>query len=105
MRIRRVDPISAAKIGGVLYAGFGLLIGACVSVVMMTIGGAAALSEEGSPGGAFVGMLFGAGSIVILPIVYGILGAVTMLIAAWLFNVSAKIAGGLEIEVQQSAHP
>lgn len=101
MRIRRIDPISAAKVGGVLYAGLGLLIGACVSVVMMTIGSAAALSDEGSPAGALLGALFGAGSIVIMPIIYGIIGAVTMLISALLYNVSAKIAGGLQIEVQQ----
>ena len=101
MRIRRIDPISAAKVGGVLYAGIGLLIGACVSVVMMTIGSAAALSDEGSPAGAFLGILFGAGSIVIMPIIYGIIGAITMLICAWLFNIAARIAGGLQIEVQQ----
>jgi hypothetical protein len=99
MRIKRIDPMSAAKVGGVLYAGLGLLIGACVSVVMLTIGSAAALSEEGSPAGAIVGMFFGAGSIVILPIVYGIIGAITLLISAWIYNVAARITGGIEIEV------
>ena len=101
MRIKRIDPISAAKVGGVLYAGLGLLIGACVSVVFMTIGSAAALSDEGSPAGALVGMVFGAGSIVIMPILYGIIGAITLLISAWLYNIAARIAGGLQIEVQQ----
>jgi len=101
MRIRRVDPISAAKVGGVLYAGLGLVIGACVSLVVMVIGGAAALSDEGNHAAPFVGMLFGAGSIVILPIFYGVLGAVMMLITALLYNLAAKIAGGLVIEIQQ----
>ena len=70
MRIKRIDPISAAKVGGVLYAGLGLVIGACVSLVMMAIGGAAAFTDEGSHAAPFVGMLFGAGSIVILPIFF-----------------------------------
>ena len=100
MQIRRVGPISAAKVGGVLYAGLGLVIGACVSLVMMVIGGAAAVTDE-APAGAFVGMLFGAGAIVVMPVFYGIIGAVTMLISAALYNVVAKIAGGIEIEVQQ----
>lgn len=100
MLIRRVGPISAAKVGGVLYAGLGLVIGACVSLIMMVLGGAAAVSEE-APAGALVGMLFGAGAIVIMPIFYGIFGALMMLITAALYNLAAKIAGGIEIEVQQ----
>jgi transmembrane protein DUF3566 len=101
MRIKRIDPISAAKVGGVLYAGLGLVIGAFVSLVIMAIGGAAALSDEGSRAAPFVGVLFGAGSIVILPIFYGVLGAVVMLITALLYNLAAKIAGGIQIEVEQ----
>ena len=99
MQIRRIGPISAAKVGGVLYAGLGLVIGAFVSMIMMALGGAAAVSEE-APGGAFLGMLFGAGAIVVMPIFYGIFGALMMLITAALYNLAAKIAGGIEIEVQ-----
>jgi hypothetical protein len=101
MRIRRIDPISAGKVGGVLYAGLGLVIGACVSLVTMGIGGVAALTDEGSHAGAIIGMLFGAGAIVIMPIFYGVIGAVMMLLSALLYNLAAKIAGGIEIEVQQ----
>ncbi len=100
MVIRRIGPISAAKIGGVLYAGLGLIIGACVSLVMMALGGAAAMSDE-APGGAMMGMMFGAGAIIMMPIFYGIIGAVMMLITAALYNLAAKVAGGIEIEVQQ----
>src|SRR5262245_13261898 len=101
MRIKRIDPISAAKVGGVLYAGLGLVIGAFVSLVIMAIGGAAAFSDEGSRAAPFFGMLFGAGSIVILPIFYGVLGAIMMLITALLYNLAARITGGIQIEVQQ----
>lgn len=100
MLIRRVGPISAAKVGGVLYGGLGLIIGACVSVVMMILGSAAAVSED-APGGALIGMLFGAGAIIMMPIIYGIIGAIAMLISAAMYNLAAKIAGGIEIEVQQ----
>ncbi|HEY7476480.1 MAG TPA: DUF3566 domain-containing protein [Vicinamibacterales bacterium] len=100
MQIKRIGPLSAAKIGGVLYAGLGLLIGACVSLVMMALGGAAALSEDQS-GGPFFGMLFGAGAIVMMPIFYGVFGAIMMAITAALYNLAAKVAGGIEIDVQQ----
>ena len=38
-------------------------------------------------------------AIVILPVVYGIIGAITLLISAWIYNVAARITGGIEIEV------
>jgi hypothetical protein len=104
MRIRRIDPISAAKVGGVLYAALGLVIGAFISLIVVGLGSVTAMGDEGGQAGV-LGMLFGAGSIVILPIFYGIIGAVAMLVTALLYNLAAKIAGGLEIEVQQSAHP
>jgi hypothetical protein len=100
MQIKRISPVSAAKVGGVLYAGLGLVIGACVSVVMMLLGGAAVMNQD-EPGGAFLGMLFGAGAIVMMPIFYGIFGALMMLITAALYNLAARIAGGIVIEVQQ----
>jgi hypothetical protein len=100
MQIKRIGPLSAAKIGGVLYACLGLIIGACVSVVMMAIGSAAAFRED-QPGGAFLGMLFGAGAIVMMPIFYGVFGAIMLAISAALYNLAAKVAGGIEIDVQQ----
>lgn len=99
MVIKRVSPVSAAKIGGVLYAGLGLIVGACVSLIMMAAGGAAAVSGEES-GGAVVGMIFGAGAIIIMPILYGVLGFVVMLISAALYNLAARLAGGIEVELQ-----
>jgi hypothetical protein len=44
--------------------------------------------------------MFGIAGIVVLPIVYGILGFITTLIGAWLYNVLAGMVGGVELEVQ-----
>lgn len=97
MVIKRVDPVSAAKIGGVLYGLLGLLIGACISVVALLFSGAmSSLSEQ--PGGSMFGMLFGAGAIVIMPIFYGVIGFVMTLISAALFNVASKITGGVQVD-------
>lgn len=98
MVIRRINAISAAKVQGVLGAFIGLLIGACISLVMLAFGGmAAAASDEGAAAG-MMGMLFGVGSIVILPIFYGVVGFIGGLIWAALYNLAAKWTGGLEIE-------
>jgi len=101
MVIKRVSPMSAAKIGGILGVLVGLAIGACISLVMMAASSMitmAAKPEDGTPG-AIVGMIFGAGAIVVVPIVYGTMSFIMGALYAALYNVAAKWMGGLEIEV------
>ena len=95
MIVKRVGPLSCAKLSGTLYALIGLLIGGVVSMIAMA-GGAASDSPFGTGIGAAVGM----GAIVILPIFYGLMGFVATLIGAWLYNVVAGMVGGIELEVQ-----
>lgn len=97
MVIKRVNPISAAKIGGVLYGLLGLVIGACISVVALLFSGALAAASD-QPGGSMFGMFFGVGAIIIMPIFYGVIGFIATLISAALYNVASKITGGVEIE-------
>jgi len=91
-----VEPLSFAKVAGVLYALAGLLFGALFSVISIA-GGAFAASEGQNP----FGMFLGAGAIVVLPIFYGVLGFITTLIGAVLYNAVASLVGGVEIELQQ----
>ena len=93
MVIRRIEPMSCAKVGGMLYALLGLLFGVCFSVASMIGIGASAFA--GSPYGAF----FGVGAIIVLPLVYGVLGFIFLFITAALFNLAAKLAGGLVLQV------
>jgi len=91
MVINRIGPVSAAKISGTLYAVIGLILGALVSVAAM-FGG------MGSGSGA-MGAVFGIGAVILLPLLYGCLGFVATLIAAWLYNVLANMVGGVELDV------
>jgi hypothetical protein len=94
MVIKRVSPLSLAKVSGVLYAGMGLIFGAIISVVSL-VGGAF------MPRGAGFGSgLFGVAAVVALPIFYGGIGFIFSLIAAVLYNLVASWVGGVEIEVQ-----
>ncbi len=95
MVIRRVGPLSAAKIAGMLYALIGLVIGAFISLI-----GIAGSLGSNELEGAALGAVFGAGAIVIAPILYGCLGFVTTLIMAALYNLLAGAVGGIEIDVQ-----
>lgn len=95
MVIRRVGPLSCAKIAGALYAILGLIFGALFSFAAM----AGALASDESEFGA-MGAMFGIGAIVLLPILYGCLGFVMTLLMAWLYNVAAGIVGGVEIQTE-----
>ena len=101
MVIKRVGVVSMGKLMGLLYAGIGLILGACFALFSLLGGGAllAAGGEEGAMGG---GMMMGMGvaAILFFPIMYGIIGFIGGLLTAWLYNVAAKFAGGIEIDVQ-----
>ena len=96
MIVRRVSPLSLAKLMGVVYLAIGLLIGACVSLLSI-VGGAFFPSNESS---GMTGVLFGAAAIVVLPIFYGVLGFLGSLLMAVVYNAAASVVGGVEIDVQ-----
>jgi hypothetical protein len=98
MVIKRVGPLSVAKIAAVLYGGIGLIVGGVLALIGMA--GLASRIYSDNPGSSFLGPLFGVGAIVILPICYAIGGFIVALIMAAIFNVAAGITGGVEIDVQ-----
>jgi hypothetical protein len=97
MVIKRIVPLSFAKIAGTLYAIMGLVFGCIVSLIALA-GGFASAGQASQF--ANVGAMVGVGAIIILPIVYGGLGFVVMLVAAALYNVVAGLVGGIELDVQ-----
>jgi len=92
MIVKRIGPMSLAKISAALYALIGLIIGAIVSAASM-IGGALGGSEAG-----MIAMVFGAAAVILLPLLYGCMGFVGALIGASLFNLAAGWVGGIELE-------
>jgi len=90
--IRRVGPLSCAKIAGLLYLILGFVFGACISLFAMT-----GLFAGGAGDGPLP-MFFGAATIVVLPIFYGVGAFVGALIMASLFNLVAGMIGGVEVD-------
>ena len=95
MIIKRVGPLSCARLSGLLYAVIGLILGGIFSLVAMAGG----FSSE-TAGDAGIGAMIGVGAVLVLPILYGLMGFVATLIAAWLYNVAAGIVGGVEVDIQ-----
>lgn len=95
MVITRIAPLSCGKIAAVLYGGVGLIVGVIVSVVSLAGG-----FRGDSLFGPLAGGLIGVGAIVLLPIFYGGLGLIGAIIASWLYNAAASVAGGIEVDVK-----
>jgi hypothetical protein len=92
MVIKRVEPVSMAKISGVLYALMGLLL----ALLFMAIGSmAGGMMQTALP---FAGV--GLAALIILPIVYGCIGFIASLIMAALYNLVAGWVGGVEIQTE-----
>lgn len=83
-RIRRIDPLQAAKMAAVLYAIMGLLL-APIFVL-------AAKAAPNAPG-------FGVGLAIAMPIFYGAIGFIFTAIGAALYNVVAGWIGGIEMDL------
>lgn len=102
MELKRVGVWSVAKISGALYAGIGLIIGAIFALIsLLGAGLGAGLAGEGQGGApAFLGALFGVGAIIFLPIFYGLIGLVGGAISGGLYNLFARLVGGIELQLE-----
>ncbi len=93
MVIRRVEPLAAAKVMGLVYVALGLIIGLIIAAASL-LGGLA----SARPAGFGFGAGFGVAAIIILPILYGCIGFVMTAIAAAVYNWAAGVAGGIQIQ-------
>jgi len=95
MVLRRFGVLSLGKFMAVLYAIIGLIFGVLFALVSL-IGGGMVGGDSGA-----MGMLGGFGllSIVIFPVLYAIIGFIAGLIGGLLFNLTAKVSGGIEMDL------
>jgi hypothetical protein len=95
--IKRFDPMSVGKLSGLTYLVLGLFFGvifALMSLVGAGLGAAASGSNQ-----PWFGALFGVGAVIFFPIFYGILGFLSGLIGAVIYNVVAGWIGGIQVEL------
>lgn len=96
MIVRRIGPLSLGKVMGVLYGAMGLIFGFLFAIVSML---GPALAPRAGSEEPLVGLIFGIGGIVILPLFYGVFGLVAGVIGSFLYNVVAGAVGGIEVEL------
>lgn len=102
--IKRIDVWSVVKIAFILYGIFGLIFGLFYAVILAMLGGI--ISQFGELGGEFgqmSGLFTGAIGIVtalFMALFYAVIGAVFTAIFVWLYNVFAKLAGGITFHLE-----
>ena len=98
-RIKRIAPLQAGKMMGVLYACLGLIF-----LPFFALAGAVgafaqhAQNSSGPPAALMGGMMFGFG--MLMPVIYGVFGFVGGIIMAVIYNLIARWIGGIEVEVE-----
>lgn len=97
-RLRQVGVLSAATTAAVIYAFLGLLLGLAFAAITLL---GTILGASSGPGGGDI-LAFGIGSaiasIIFLPIFYGLIGFIGGALASSLYNLAAKLTGGLEFK-------
>lgn len=88
-RIRRIGALQAAKISFFVYLAIGLCMLPFVALFSMF-----------APDAEGVG--FGLGYALVLPIMYGGVGAIGSALICGLYNLIAKFTGGLEFDVEHA---
>ena len=98
MVIRHIGVGSLARILAALYALWGFIFGVIVALIALAGAGISAASDSPLPG--WMGGLFGVGAVIVLPICYGVFGAIGGAITAVMYNVIAGMVGGLSVETE-----
>lgn len=91
--LKKIDPMSYAKISGVMGAVIGLIMGLTFSSLsgFLSIFGAEAAGMMGG-----LGLL----SIMVFPILYAIMGFISGLIGAFIYNIVAGYVGGVKVDLE-----
>ena len=96
-KISKFEPLSVMRIAAIGYGAMGLLEGAFFSMMFALIPMADARHQT-MP--RWMGLAFGGLSIVFMPILFAIIGAISGGLGAVIYNVSAKYVGGIAVEVE-----
>lgn len=87
-RLSRVSPWQAGKTLALVYFGLGLLIAVPFGLLMSV--------APTPPGQEKPGLVF----IVLMPILYGVAGLIFVPLGCWLYNIAARLTGGVEVSVE-----
>ncbi len=87
-RVSRIAPWQAGKLFAVIYFMLSLLLVIPMALVISF----APLPASGKPP-------FSSGALIFLPVLYALAGLIFVPLGCWVYNLAAKLVGGLQISV------
>lgn len=93
--LRRIGPLSALKVGFVVCAVLGLIPG--IFCTAISLAGIPFAPHEHLP--RFVPMF----AVIIAPLFYGTIGAISAVIGALIYNLVSRWVGGLDVDISGPA--
>jgi len=96
MELKKIGVLSLAKIAGLFGVIYGLISGILVTILYAQ---AVKVPEIASQLGVINQL--GYSSIIVLPLLYGILYFLAGIVTAFIYNLLAKYVGGIELEFKE----
>jgi hypothetical protein len=93
-RLARIAPWQAGKLFAVIYFAMSLLL----VIPMLLLSSLAPLPANARPP-------VGLGFIICFPFLYALAGLIFVPLGCWVYNLAAKLVGGLEISITEDAGP
>jgi len=97
--LKKIRPLSLAKVSTITMAFFGLVMGIFYAIIGSIISRLPVEAQTQAGFTSGMSVIFGPLAIIIMPIFYAILGFITGLIGAWIYNLVARWVGGVEIDL------
>lgn len=101
--IKKIDVWSVVKIAFIINGIFGLIFGLFYAVILTMLGGFLSQFGEFGEFGEMTGFFTGAVGILMaffMALFYAVLGAIFTAIFVWLYNVLAKLTGGIRFNLE-----
>ena len=99
--LKRIGPMSLARVYTILMIIFGLLMGAFYALMGLYIQTADPVAAAELSALGFAGNMFTPWALIIMPVTYAIIGFLGALIGAGLYNVVAKRVGGIKLDLSK----
>ena len=91
--LKRVAPLSAGKVLALLYGAMGLIF-LPIFLIIALVSSNAPNAQRGLPA------IMGLGFALAAPIIYAVMGFIGGVVSAAIYNLVAKMVGGIEVEVE-----
>jgi hypothetical protein len=101
--IKKIDVWSVVKIAFIIYGIFGLIFGLFYAAILTMLGGFLSQFGEFGEFGDMTGLFTGAVGILMaffMALFYAVIGAVFTAIFVWLYNILAKLTGGIRFNLE-----